>query len=153
MDHPSYHHPDLLYRTQSMRSTATGSQQLQDNTNRSSFGNFLSDLFRPWRTRVAAYDEETAAVAGEAEESEQAHRRPKLRNHVMDRRPKDVWDGRLWYDKHPVVSQPPLPPTSLPRRQRVYPAGTDGYSTDDEGAPLMRRSGRLRRSAEKKHAW
>ncbi|ORY91887.1 hypothetical protein BCR43DRAFT_445820 [Syncephalastrum racemosum] len=120
--------------------------------------NFLTDLFRSSSRRQPESlvdDEETA----------RSHRhRPKLRNYVMDYRPKQqfnastTWDNHRWYNKRdepPPIHSLPTTPAALPtRRQRIYPgAYTDGYSSDDEGAPLMmRRSARSRRT-DPKRSW
>ena len=115
-----------------------------------------------------------SVVLDEEENISQPHR-PKLRSNVMDHRPKNLqasetWEPHQWYDnKHSMRTTPShllgLPPPTAPlpsshhhqispsttittNRQRIYPEAyqTDGYSSDDEGAPLLfRRSKRRHR--------
>ncbi|KAI9269117.1 hypothetical protein BDA99DRAFT_343236 [Phascolomyces articulosus] len=102
-----------------------------------------------------------SVLLDEEENISQPHR-PKLRSNVMDHRPKqlqgsETWEPHQWYDnKHSMRATPPhllgLPPpsaahhhpipettTTRHNRQRIYPEAyhTDGYSSDDEGAPLL----------------
>ncbi|KAG2226039.1 hypothetical protein INT45_002505 [Circinella minor] len=119
--------------------------------------------------------QQAGSVALDEEESISQPHRPKLRSNVMDHRPKNLqasetWEPHQWYDnKHSMRTTPshllglPPPSTSLPssqhhhnqipssattNRQRIYPEAyqTDGYSSDDEAAPLLfRRSKRRHR--------
>lgn len=164
-DHPHHHHhhphhvpyySDTAYTHP--RQNSIKSHPSSSTTKRNPLStNFLTDLFRPSSRR------QPESLVDD-EESAPCHRhRPKLRNYVMDYRPKQLnasttWDNHRWYNKRdepPPAHSLPTTPASLPaRRQRIYPgAYTDGYSSDDEGAPLMMRRSVRSRRADPKRSW
>ncbi|KAI9489819.1 hypothetical protein BDB00DRAFT_769860, partial [Zychaea mexicana] len=140
IDHASYH-SDLVYRPQSIRSTPAS--PMHDSSFRrispisrtsSFFGDFFRSLTRQQQIATTVVDEEDP----HASSSLPPHHRPKLRSNVMDHRPKQLQASETWEPHH---------------WQRIYPEAyhTDGYSSDDEGAPLLfRRSGRYYRNNNNK---
>ncbi|KAI9319168.1 hypothetical protein BX666DRAFT_1854665, partial [Dichotomocladium elegans] len=148
MDHASYH-SDLAYRSQSVRSSPPLNETNKWMNPLTTTASFFSDLFRLGR-RESTVSISAASAAGDDEENTFQSHRPKLRNYVMDHRPKqlnsnELWDHYHWYDNKRIAAH---------HRYHNYPSHhsvTDGYSSDDEDTPLMMgRSLRSKRHRKKK---
>ncbi|KAL0081784.1 hypothetical protein J3Q64DRAFT_1756232 [Phycomyces blakesleeanus] len=136
-----------LHRPHSIQSIPGNTPELQSDRPRRGGRQkgFFGDLFRATSlsneaSRLAEEAEE-AAAAEEEEGSMTDHYRPRLRNHVMDHphRPtkKDQTKPGLlgrWYDGKPTNRRSRRGHQNIPTHG---PYG-DGYTSDDEGMPLLR---------------